>query len=141
MNPPTTPFSTPTNTPDDVSTIVKQIAKQRGPLDLREFQGELYRAQRAQRTVNSAAVFRKSAIRRFRSRVRLPFLKDCKVIDTRLDSRGKLFFELENGMAIRADKAAPRVRNRSVSPAKTTNPLLRKLILSEVEKNASRAAA
>jgi hypothetical protein len=136
----------PTNTPEDVTTIAKQTAKRLKPLDLREVQGELYRVQRAVRVVNRAAVQRKSLKLRHRARVRLPLLPECKVLDTRKDSRGRLYFELDNGQAIRADKAAGILRKKNTQfpraeQPKIQNPVIRKLVVSEVERNALRAAA
>ncbi len=130
-------------TPEIVSQIAKQAS---GKLDLREFQGELYRIQRAKRLVNREAGLRKSATRRFRSRVRLPLLPQCKVLDTRTDSRGKLYFELENGQAIRADHVVPHFRksgNRAgyVPLAKIQNPVIQQLVTAEIERNAARKAA
>jgi hypothetical protein len=130
-------MSIPFNSPEDVTRIAAQTAKRLKPVDLREFHGELFRVQRAKRTVNADRVFRRAAIRKFRNRVRLPLLPDCRVIDTRKDSRGQLFFELSNGQAVRADKAAGR---RERSP-KISNPILRDLIVAEIERNALRAAA
>lgn len=117
--------------------IVPQIAKRAAPVDLREFQGELYRMQRAVRTVNRAAVLRKSAARRFRMRVRPLFLHECKVLDTLTDSKGTRYLKLENGMNVRVDHVATK---KNQNAPKISNPVVSKLIISEL-KRATNAGA
>jgi hypothetical protein len=92
---------------------------------------------------------------RHRSRVRQPKVADCKVIDTRVDSRGRLNFELSNGQAVRADRAAHRdftvttiggdpgttriVRRKGRRLAKFKNPIICATVEKEIELNAARA--
>ncbi len=92
------------------SEIVPKIAGEvkaaaRKGIDLREFQGELYRRQRAARTSGFAQSVARSRKRRHRLRVRQPAIKDCNVIEV---SKDKKYFELSNGQRVRAERAEDR---------------------------------
>lgn len=148
-----------TQTPDLVPQIAGQVAKKLGPLDLREFQGELYKQQRAHRTSGYAQAIRKMQAAKHRRRVRQNSLGDCSIGDTRKSSDNvTLYFELSNGQAVRADRATDHsvrelheemtngdvritllhVKGRRKKPFQNAKFIER--IVAEVEKNANREA-
>jgi hypothetical protein len=138
------------NSPEIVTDIVQATSTRN---DLRSIQTSLYNLQQKARVSTKRQASKKRiALLRYRARVKNPAVADCKVVDTRMDCNGRLFFELSNGQAVRADKAAHREGKRTITlpcstklastyaiDPKITNPLLRVLISEEVEKNAARA--
>lgn len=140
------------NSPEIVTDLV-QAASAR--TDLRSIQTTLYSLQQKARVSTKRQASKKRiALLRYRARVKNQAVAECKVVDTRTDSNGRLYFELSNGQAVRADKAAHRTGkwthrfsdgsktqfSHAIDP-KISNPLLRVLISEEVEKNAARPAA
>lgn len=122
-----------------VTEIAEQTAKRRAPLDLREFQTKLLAMQRKYRFGGQVRELRKHEANRRRIRVRQSTVGECSILDTRHDfSKQTLYFELSNGQAVRADRAAPRpwVQGRRALPLQ--NLALQKRIVAEVEKNAAR---
>lgn len=96
-------------TPDVVSDIVSETAKKLAPLDLREFQGELYRKQYAARTSGFARETRKLEVNKYRRRVRHDVVANQKIVHTGTDlAKTRLYFELGNGQIVRADRVALR---------------------------------
>jgi hypothetical protein len=123
-------------------------------LDLRAFQKFLLTEQRKHRLIGMDRVLARMRAKKHAIRVRQPAVADCRVTDTRKDSSGKkLYFELSNGQAIRADRAEDRglkittrkdgsgwdasfKKGRRYLPLQ---PLLSQIAIAEIEKNASRA--
>lgn len=142
----------PVKNPENIVTEIAAQAEQAVRPDLRKLQSTLHAyAKRARNPKVKAAEKRRKRAKllRWRSRVRPLMPKDegFKVIDTKT-SKGKLYFELSNGQAVRADKVAPRVSKtankqglRTVTPAKITNPVLVRVIRAEIDANAKRAEA
>ena len=99
-------------TPELVTQIAQEIDSRRtagGLLDLRVFQTELYRRQRAARTGGLERALARIRDNKYRCRVRQPKVADCRVIDTQTDAaRTRLYFELSNRQVVRADRAEDR---------------------------------
>jgi len=136
---------------------LRLLTSARPPLDMKKFTEELHKGQIAFRT-SGLAVRRLEKIHAHAKhliRSRLPRAFDGKVIDTRKDTRGQLYFEAANGQALSASRmtgvrlanySARRVtsgrvnhalRRRIVAPL--GNPVLVDIVKRELALNATRA--
>ena len=145
-----------TQTPDLVPQIAAEIVKEKS---LSHWAAKRYREQIAARTSGYGQAVRKMQVAKHRRRVRQNSVGDCSIGDTRKSSDGtRLYFELSNGQAVRADRATDhsvrelheemtngdvritllRVKGRRKKPFH--NAKLIERIVAEVEKNANREA-
>lgn len=128
----------------------------RPPLDMKKFTSDLYKGQKSFRTTGLAVrrLQAKHERSKYRIRGRLPLAHQGKVIDTRKDTKGNLYFEAANGQALSATRITGTrlveeekilkpgrinhaVRRRIVAPL--GNPVLVDIVKRELALNATRA--
>jgi hypothetical protein len=133
-------MSSKLNSPELVTSLVADLVadtarrlKSAGKLDLREYQTQLHQIATTIRNSRPAQA-RQAKLRRQAQRLtdatrETVKVGDLKVVDTRKSHDGtRLYFELSNGQAVRADRCQ-----------RLQNPGLRKTVEAEILANANRA--
>lgn len=143
-----------------IQAKLRSLETPTSPLDMKEYSAKLLKEQRTFRfKAHFRSMLRKHEANKHRIRVRVPRAYEGKVIDTRKDSRGNLYFELPNGQVLNANRTLgvrlypPNVHGDMLNYQKWNkslkrrlgkrlgNPVLVNIARREVEANATREAA